>query len=225
MSSASELVELVSVNVAEPALLGERRGKPVMSAIKKRRVVTEGTLFLTQLNLTGDRQADLRVHGGPDKAVYVYPSEHLPNWTDELHPAEPFGPGAFGENLTTRGWTEATVRIGDVWGWGAARLQVCQPRYPCFKLAMATERFDIGKRMLDTLRNGWYLRVLEPGEVPVSGPIAVIERGPEDATVRNAVLALLPEGSRELAARIAAVPALATSWRNELLAKVAQAAD
>jgi MOSC domain-containing protein YiiM len=216
---------LVSVNVAEPAVLGQRRGQPVMSAIKKRRVVTDGALRLTRVNLTGDRQADLRAHGGPDKAVYAYPSEHLPVWTEELHPVEPLGPGAFGENLTTSGWTEVTVRIGDVWAWGEAVLQVCQPRYPCYKLAMATARFDIGKRMLDTLRNGWYLRVLEPGEVPVLGPISVIERGPEDATVRDAVLALLPEGSRELAERIAATPALAASWRNMLQAKLAPAAD
>lgn len=225
MTIASDVVGLVSVNVAEPEVLGLRRGKPVMSAIKKRHIVSGGTLLLTPLNLTGDRQADPRVHGGPDKAVYAYPAEHLPNWNDELHPPEPFGPGAFGENLTTSGWTEATVRIGDVWAWGEARLQVCQPRYPCFKLAMATQRFDIGKRMLETLRNGWYLRVLEPGEVPVAGPIAVIERGPGDATVREAVLALLPHGSRELAERIAAMPALAASWRRMLREKVDQAAD
>jgi MOSC domain-containing protein YiiM len=217
MSLDNDLVELIAVNVAQPEIIGTRRGKPVSSAIKKRRTVTDGTLNLTTTNLEGDRQADLRVHGGPEKAVYAYPSEHLPRWNAELQPDEPFGPGTFGENLTTAGWLETEVRIGDVWAWGDARLQVCQPRYPCFKLAMATERPQVGKRMLETGRNGWYLRVLQPGEVPVAGPITVIERGPDDATVLDAVRALLPGSSRELTERLASVEPLAASWRAMLL--------
>ena len=217
MSLDNDLVDLIAVNVAQPEVIGTRRGKPVSSAIKKRRTVTDGTLTLTETNLDGDRQADLRVHGGPEKAVYAYPSEHLPRWNAELQPDEPFGPGTFGENLTTAGWLETEVRIGDVWAWGDARLQVCQPRYPCFKLAMATERPQVGKRMLETGRNGWYLRVLQPGEVPVAGPITVIERGPDDATVLDAVRALLPGSSRELTERLASVERLAASWRAMLL--------
>jgi MOSC domain-containing protein YiiM len=217
MSLDNDLVELIAVNVAQPEIIGTRRGKPVSSAIKKRRTVTDGTLNLTTTNLEGDRQADLRVHGGPEKAVYAYPSEHLPRWNAELQPDEPFGPGTFGENLTTAGWLETEVRIGDVWAWGDARLQVCQPRYPCFKLAMATERPQVGKRMLETGRNGWYLRVLQPGEVPVAGPITVIERGPDDATVLDAVRALLPGSPRELTERLASVEPLAASWRAMLL--------
>lgn len=219
----SNVVELVAVNVAEPEVIGRRRGRPVLSAIRKRRVVTAGELMLTQENLTGDRQADLRVHGGPDKAVYAYPSEHLPVWTAELQPEEPFGPGAFGENLTTAGWLESGVRIGDVWSWGEALLQVCQPRYPCFKLAMATARPDVGKRMLDAGRNGWYLRVLQPGVVPVAGPITVIERGPTGATVLDAVRARLPGAARELMERIAGVDALAANWRAAVLDQLASA--
>ena len=217
MSSDNGIVELIAVNVAQPEIIGTRRGKPVLSAIKKRRTVTNGTLTLTETNLDGDRQADRRVHGGPDKAVYAYPSEHLPRWNAELQPDEPFGPGTFGENLTTAGWLETEVRIGDVWAWGDARLQVCQPRYPCFKLAMATERPQVGKRMLETGRNGWYLRVLQPGEVLVAGPITVIERGPDDATVLDAVRALLPGSPRELTERLASVEPLAASWRAMLL--------
>lgn len=214
-------VELVAVNVAEPEVIGVRRGQPVLSAIRKRRLVNEGTLALTTTNLAGDRQADPRVHGGPDKAVYAYPSEHLPLWDAELTPETPYAPGSFGENLTTRGWLESDVRIGDVWSWGPAVLQVCQPRFPCFKLAMATGRNEVGKRMLETGRNGWYLRVLEPGEVPVSGPIAVIERGPADATVSAAVHALLPGSPREATELIAAVAHLAPSWRLMLEDKLA----
>jgi MOSC domain-containing protein YiiM len=217
MSSDNGIVELIAVNVAQPEVIGTRRGKPVLSAIKKRRSVIDGTLTLTETNLDGDRQADRRVHGGPEKAVYAYPSEHLPRWNAELHPDEPFGPGAFGENLTTAGCLEADVRIGDVWAWGDARLQVCQPRYPCFKLAMATGRPQVGKRMLETGRNGWYLRVLQTGEVPVIGPITVIRRGPADATVFHAVRALLPGAPRELIERLASVEPLAASWRAMLL--------
>jgi MOSC domain-containing protein YiiM len=218
---ANVVVGLVAVNVAEPEIIGVRRGKPVSSAIKKRRIVNDGDLTLTRENLTGDRQADLRVHGGPDKAVYAYPSEHLPLWSAELEPEDPFGPGAFGENLTTAGWLEADVRIGDVWSWGSALLQVSQPRFPCFKLALATDRPDVGKRMLATGRNGWYLRVLQPGQVPVAGPITVVERGRADATVLDTVRALLPGSPRELSERIAAVDFLAAGWRDALQERLA----
>jgi MOSC domain-containing protein YiiM len=220
----TRIVELIAVNVAQPEIIGMRRDQPVPSAIRKRRVVSNGTLTLTRENLSGDRQADLRVHGGPDKAVYVYPSEHFPLWNEELAPDVPYGPGSFGENLTIGGWLESDARIGDIWSWGDAQLQICQPRYPCFKLAIATGRPSVIKRMLETGRNGWYLRVLQPGEVPVAGPITVVERGPADATVLDAVLALLPGSSIELVERIAKVDALATSWRNSLLEKLAAAA-
>lgn len=221
MESDHGTVKLLAVNVAEPEVIGIRHGRPVLSAIKKRRVVSDGTLTLTRTNLAGDRQGDLRVHGGPDKAVYAYPSEHLPLWNAELKPDAPYGPGSFGENLTTAGWLESDVRIGDVWSWGTTLLQVSQPRYPCFKLAIATERPEVGRRMLAAGRNGWYLRVLEPGEIPVGGPISVIERGTADATVLDAVHALLPGSPRGLTERIAAVDQLAKSWRAMLEDKLA----
>ena len=165
----------------------------------------------------------MRAHGGPDKAVYVYPSEHLPLWNDELTPDTTYGPGTFGENLTIAGWLETDTRIGDIWSWGDALLQICQPRYPCYKLAIATERNLVIERMLETGRSGWYLRVLQPGDVPVAGPITVIERGAEDATVLDAVLAILPDSSQDLIERVASVEALATNWRDELLEKLGAA--
>lgn len=175
-------VGLVSVNVAEPETIGTRRGRPVLSAIGKRPIAAT-TMRLTPLNLDGDRQADLRVHGGRDKAVYAYPSEHLPTWNAELGVDPPLGIGTFGENLTTTGWLEDDVRIDDVWAWGDALLQVAQPRSPCFKLAMTTGRPDILRRMMETGRIGWYFRVLRPGTVPVAGPIAVVAREPHAPTV------------------------------------------
>jgi MOSC domain-containing protein YiiM len=178
-------VGLVSVNVAEPRVIGAYRGRPVQSAIGKQPVSVD-VLRLSALNLEGDRQADLRVHGGPDKAVYAYPSEHLPVWTEELGKVPAFGPGSFGENLTTAGWLEDDARIGDVWAWGDALLQIVQPRSPCFKLGIATGRSDILRKMVANGRTGWYLRVLRPAKVPVAGPIQVIGRATDGVTVREA---------------------------------------
>jgi MOSC domain-containing protein YiiM len=183
-------VGLVSVNVAQPSVVGTRHGRPILSAIGKR-PVNAATLHLGMLNLEGDRQADLRVHGGPAKAVYAYPGEHLPRWNDEFEGVprdlsaklDRFGPGSFGENLTTSGWLEDEARLGDVWSWGEALLQVTQPRSPCFKLAMATGRPKLIKRFVETGRTGWYLRVLRPGTVPVAGPILVVGRRPGAPTV------------------------------------------
>ncbi len=127
-------IALASVNVGLPAPIGVRASEPVMSSIAKQRVAIGTTLWLSPLNLAGDAQADLSVHGGPDKAVYAYPSEHLPWWSEELD--EDVGTAAFGENLSTVGVTEHEVGIGDVWSWGDALLEVCQPRTPCYKLAL-----------------------------------------------------------------------------------------
>jgi MOSC domain-containing protein YiiM len=208
-------VELVSVNVGLPAVIGTNRGQSVMSGIKKRPVET-ARLYLGTLNLAGDRQADLRVHGGPEKAVYAYPSEYFPLWTAELDHDPPYGPGSFGDNLTVAGWFEDRVRIGDVWAWGDALLQVAQPRYPCYKLALATERPRIAKSFIAKGRTGWYFRVLRPGEVPVVGPITIVERDPAAVTVLDAHRALATDPTREPIERVLAVPALAASWRGAL---------
>lgn len=204
-------LQIVSVNVGRPAPLGERNGEVVMSGIAKRPVSDPDSIELTTLNLAGDGQADLTVHGGPDKAVYAYPSEHLSAWSRDL--GQELGPAAFGENLTTVGAVEHEVCIGDVWAWGDARLQVCQPRWPCFKLALLRGRGDIGPRMIRSGRSGWYLRVLEAAVVPIHGRLTRVERHPERVSVLDAQRALAdrhpdPEQLR----RIAALPELAESW-------------
>ena len=142
------------------------------------------TLWLSEVNLSGDGQADLSVHGGVDKAVYAYPSEHLRAWSEELH--EDLGPAPFGENLSTMSVLEDQVNIGDVWLWGSARLQVSQPRWPCYKLALYRGRPDIQSRLRTSGRTGWYLRVLEVGEVPAAGPIQVEAEDPARVSVRDA---------------------------------------
>ncbi len=204
-------IRLLSVNVAEPRYLGQHRGRAVQSGIAKE-PVTAADLWLGRINLEGDGQADRRFHGGPDKAVYAYPSEHLAAWSEEL--GQELGPAPFGENLSTAGGTEDDVCIGDRWYWGDAVLEVCQPRSPCFKLAMHRGRGDIGGRMRETGRTGWYLRVLQPGPVPVAGPIAV-EPHVMGATVRVVWDAARREGGVpvEVIDALLSVDPLARNWK------------
>jgi MOSC domain-containing protein YiiM len=200
-----------------PEYLGQFRGHRITSGIAKRPVTAE-FLWLDTLNLEGDAQADLEVHGGPDKAVYAYPSEHLPAWAAEL--GEELGPAPFGENLSTAGATEDDVCIGDQWFWGDAVLEVCQPRTPCFKLTMHRGRGDMIRLFRQSGRSGWYLRVLQPGRVPVAGPIRV-ERHPVGATV-----ALVHEAARPGAAPLEVIQALlsvdelALEWKLALAARL-----
>ncbi len=136
-----------------------------------------GPLRAQTLGLEGDQQADLRVHGGPDKAVYFYPSEHYPRWiADAPRHAAIMRPGAFGENVTTVGLSEQTVAIGDCLAIGTSQMQVTQPRQPCSKLAMRFADNELGKMMDDTGRTGWYVRVIQPGELKAGDEIRVIRR-------------------------------------------------
>jgi MOSC domain-containing protein YiiM len=212
------MMDVEGVYVGEPSVLGYRRERPVLSAITKA-LVTAPELKLTELNLDGDRQADLTVHGGVDKAVYVYPAEHYPAWSADGFEASR---GDFGENISLTGGTEDDVRIGDVWAWGDALVQVSQPRQPCFKLAMKTGRKDVVPAMIDSGRSGWYLRVLRPGTVPTSGAIDVVERtgGPtitEVYLISFANYGQLPpervEAALDFADRVLAAPALSESYR------------
>ncbi len=212
-------VAIVSVNVGQPGLIGTYRGRPLTSAIGKRPVGVD-SLNLDSLNLEGDRQADLTVHGGVDKAVYAYPIEHIREWASELE--QDLGPAAFGENLTTEGVLEADVCIGDVWAWGGALLQVSQPRQPCFKLATFRGRNDLPKKLVAKGRTGWYFRVLRPARVPTHGAIEVVERSPAGLTVLAVHQArLLGQGSPEAWQAMAALPELTRSWREEIAARLA----
>ena len=209
----SARIAIAAVNVGRPAVIGERGDGPVTSAIAKQPVAPGSTLSLSALNLSGDEQADLTVHGGPDKAVYAYPSEHLPLWAEEL--GGPLGAAPFGENLSTIGVTEAEAGIGDRWAWGEAVLEVCQPRSPCFKLAMHRGRGDIARRFKESGRSGWYLRVLTPGEVPVDGPITVVSRHPSGLTIADATRAWADRDGDDLVLvrALAEHDRLADEWR------------
>lgn len=190
----SDWIEIVSVNVARPALLVRWPTKDVLSAIDKRPVAAP-SLFLSAINLEGDEQADTRptprggqVHGGPDQAVYAFPSEHYTAFERQL--GRPLAPGFVGENLTMRGATEADVCIGDIWTWGDALLQVTSPRGPCFKLGIRLGRHALRRWVREEGLVGWYLRVLRPGQVPTTGRIEVVERHPAAVSVREVHRAL-----------------------------------
>ena len=148
--------QVVSVNVGQPREF-QRDGKQITTAIFKEPVA--GRVRLGRLNLEGDRQANLSVHGGPNKAVYVYPAEHYDYWRTEL-PGFPLPFGMFGENFTTAGLVESDVLIGDRFRIGSAEVRVTQPRIPCFKLEAKFGRDDMIERFLASRRPGFYLAVL-----------------------------------------------------------------
>jgi MOSC domain-containing protein YiiM len=164
------------------------------------------------LNIAGDRQSDLSVHGGADKAVYVYPSEHYDYWRREL-PGVDLPWGAFGENLTTTGLSEE-FRIGDRLRVGTAELAITQPRLPCYKLAARFGRTDMVKRFMRSGRTGFYLRVMREGEVEAGDSISVEARGGESLTVSDIVrLYAQDAANQEMLARAANLEGLPESWR------------
>ncbi len=171
---------LVSVNVGRPRSV-EYRGRSVRTGIFKEPVLFR--VRVATLNLDGDQQADLSVHGGPDKAVYVYDLSGYEHWRRELARELPYG--QFGENLTVEGMPETEVRIGDVYRVGTALLQVTQPRSPCFKLALKMEMPTFPRAFLASGRSGFYFRVLEEGEVGAGDAIDLVSREPEAVTVER----------------------------------------
>ena len=173
---------LRSVNVGLPQPLATHKGD-VQSGIIKTPVA--GRVRAHRLGLAGDGQADLTVHGGPDKAVYAYSHDHYPLWARELGRAD-LGPGFFGENLTVDGMLESDVRIGDIYRIGSAVVQVTQPRSPCFKLTAHLGLPGFAKTFLASGRSGFYLRVLEEGDVGAGDAVELISSPPSGFTVLEA---------------------------------------
>lgn len=172
-------MKLISVNVGLP-LQVLNNGVPVSTGIFKNPVA--GQVKLRRLNLEGDKQADLSVHGGPSKAVYVYPSEHYPFWKQQFPEMElPWG--MFGENFTTAGLLETETNIGDKFRVGTAVVMVTEPRMPCYKLGIRFGRTDIIKRFLASERTGFYFAVITEGEVGKGDEMALIERSKQNVKV------------------------------------------
>jgi MOSC domain-containing protein YiiM len=184
-----------------------------------------GPVWLGTTNLAGDGQADLENHGGPDKAVNAYPSEHYPGWREELQlDVLPFG--AFGENFTLGGLTETTIAIGDVFEVGGAIVQVSQPRQPCWKLARRWRIKDLAARVIQTGRTGWYFRVLQGGYVAAADALQRIERPHPEWTIAaaNDVMYHRRE-DRDVTAALSECPALSASWRAALRKRLSKVAS
>jgi len=173
--------QLISLNVGQPAPLAFRGGT-VASAIRKQPVA--GPLPLGPTGLVGDAQADLHVHGGPDKAVCVYPAEHLAYWSERL--GRRLEPAAFGENFSVTGLLEADVCLGDVYRVGTALVQVTQPRQPCYKLATRQGQPAFALWVQESGRTGYYFRCLEPGAMQAGDAITLLERPAPACTVAEA---------------------------------------
>lgn len=203
-------MKILSICVGLPREV-RSRGQIVLTSIYKSPV--EGRVRVSRLNVAGDRQSDLTVHGGFDKAVYAYPSEHYPGWRQELGMEIPWG--MFGENLTTEGLTEDTVCIGDRLRAGSVEFVVTQPRMPCFKLAIRFGRQDIGKPFLQSRRTGFYLSVAREGEIGAGDEIEIVSRDEAGVTISDIVgLYIAKSPDPDLLRRASRPSALPEAWRD-----------
>jgi MOSC domain-containing protein YiiM len=167
------------------------------------------------LGLDGDEQADLAVHGGPEKAVYGYAVSHYPAWAAEFpRLASHFSGGAMGENLTVSGMDESAICVGDVHAIGSALLQVCQPRQPCFKFALRHGEKMLPKAMVRSGRSGWYYRVIQEGTLKVGDPLVLHERpNPDFPFMRLVEIVYHGRATQAELARMVDMPGLASQWR------------
>lgn len=174
-----------------------------------------GPWTITPLGIAGDAQGDPKHHGGPDKAIHQYPRDHYAAWATEIGPHPLLSaPGAFGENLSNRGWTEANVCIGDVVRFGSVLLQVSQGRQPCFKLNRRFGRDDMAIRVQRTGRTGWYYRVVEPGAVDAGANLALVDRPRPDWPLARLIhLLYVDTRNRDALNDATAIPELADGWR------------
>ena len=215
-------MRIVSVQVGRPRRI-EWQGEEIATGIFKQPVA--GRVRVRTLNLEGDAQADLRVHGGVKKAVYAYPSEHYDFWRNEL-PGVELPWGAFGENFTTAGMDEEDVHVGDTFRFGGALLRVTQPRLPCYKLGAKFQRDDIIARFLHSGRSGFYLEVVEEGEAGAGDAITLVEADARRVRVADLVsLYTTEKNNAGLLRRAVELPALTESWKlkfSERLAKLRQ---
>lgn len=207
---SAPIMQVVSVNVGLPKEVAWE-GRTVMTGIFKEPV--EGRVAVGRLNLEGDRQADLSVHGGPEKAIYAYPAEYYHFWREQF-PEMDLPWGMFGENLTVEGLLDETVHIGDRFQVGSAHVVVTQPRVPCYKLGLKFGRDDILKRFLESGLTGFYFAVLKEGEVAAGDQITLLQRDEHQIKVAD-ITRLYREDkyNLDLLRKVVAVEVLAEVWR------------
>lgn len=186
-------------------------GRPP-SAIAKTRA--HGLQQITELGFTGDAQADPQNHGGPDKAIHHYPSDHYPQWIAEGQIPAGTVPAAFGENIAALGMTETNLCIGDILRLGTAVVQISQGRQPCWKVSQHTGNPKMAYLFQKIGRTGWYYRVLEPGQAEAGSAVTLIERLHPDWSVERVTrLRLSRKASPQEATALAQLPELAEGWR------------
>ena len=204
-------MKIVSLNIGLPREV-QWKGETVTTGIFKEPV--QGAIMLRTLNLDGDQQADLSVHGGVSKAVYAYPREHYEFWKREL-PDMALPYGMFGENFTTEGLFEDTVNLGDRFRIGSAEVMATEPRMPCYKLGIKFGRTDILKRFLVSRRTGFYFAVVQEGEVQAGDEIQPTRRDGNNISVADVTrLYAFDKDNLELLSRVVKVEALPASWRD-----------
>jgi MOSC domain-containing protein YiiM len=201
---------VASVHIGKIAPLGPQ-GEP--SGFVKHAV--DHPVEVNSLGLVGDQQADLRVHGGEEKAVYAYGVDHYAAWAAE-HPQHGalFVPGSLGENLAVRGMVEADICVGDVHQIGTVQLQVCQPRQPCFKFALRFNDKYLPKAMVRNGRSGWYYRVLQTGVITPGDAVSLLDRpNPSFPFTRLVALSSTGHATPEEIEQMAVMPGLASNWQ------------
>jgi len=205
-------MNLISVNVGEPKEV-PYNGKMIETGIYKEPV--DGPVRVSRLNLEGDRQADLTVHGGENMAVYAYSADDYDFWRNDL-PGHDLPWGAFGENLTISEISDETIHIGDIFNIGQAELQVTQPRMPCFKLGIKFSDQGFVKRFLDARRNGFYFKVLQEGVIKAGDAVEITYRDPSKLSVRDIVEVYVNQSTPDVMRRALQVDALPESWKTHI---------
>ena len=214
-------MKVLSVNVGLPRKI-LFNGQIITTAIFKDPVI--GPISLRKLNLDGDKQADLTVHGGLDKAVYSYPAEHYDYWRKQF-PNTDLVWGMFGENFTTEGLFEDAVNVGDQFQIGSAMLIATQPRMPCYKLGIRFGRMDVIRRFMASGRPGIYFKVLTEGEVQRDDKIKIIRRDKNNVTVKDIVSLYIARNdidNIETMKRATKIRDLPEGWRHEFQQKIEQ---
>lgn len=206
-------MRLLSINVSKPKPISHE-GKLIYTGIFKEPV--SGTVMLREMNIDGDGQGDLKVHGGTYKAIYGYPIEHYTHWQQELD-RDDLSYGQFGENLTVKGMLEDEVHIGDIFQIGpTVKLQITQPRVPCFKLGHKMGSAEFPKIFLQSKRVGFYFRVLEEGEITAQEDIVRIELSSDPMSVTNILsLRYFDTNNHTDIKKAIKQPALSPSWKKD----------
>ncbi len=214
-------MKVLSVNVGLPKNV-LFNGQIITTAIFKDPV--NSPIILRKLNLDGDKQADLTVHGGIDKAVYSYPEEHYYYWRKQF-PNMDLGWGMFGENFTTEGLLEDAVNVGDQFQIGSAKLVATQPRMPCYKLGVRFGRMDVIRKFMTSGRPGIYFKVLTEGEIKIDDKIKLIKRDKNNVTVKDIVTLYITRNNTdniETMRRATKIRDLPEGWRSEFQQKIEQ---